>query len=285
MNKKTAPIDNTEEKEPPSTQVNPPDETGHLLPDKQSTVFTPEEREVSIEEMVEEIKKMFCYRFFFNFLLPCLLVAFWGFLIGVSQIIWEKTLLACDYDVIVCIKWLKKKFMTVIYEILAYALIHFYVFVHGIYHSKPYIRATGMSLALISFGYRYVTSHGFSAIDHSKANVQLAGFMMAFLFFIYFCFWVTVKMFKSSRKKGALWIFFWGSFWLILFYKRILKSCDHLQDSLDDDYRYSNSEGDCKWVKGDICWHYTIDGIFQPLFWGRDDCRKIETNLTMHHEL
>lgn len=242
-------------------------------------------QEVEIALVVKELKKMIC-SYLQRFIFPCCLVTFWGILIGISQIVWEKSLLACDYDIIVCIKWLKEKFLSVIWEIVFYSLVHYYIFLHGFFHPIPYIRATGISLATLSFCYRYLTSHGLSQIDHSKANVQLAGIIMVIFAMITFSFWVTAKIFKKKGVKiGSAWLSFWAILLLIVYYERVIRSCDHLEDSLVESVKYTDSEGDCKWEKGKVCWHYTIDGIFRPFFWGRDDCTKMNTNMDLHREL
>lgn len=279
MQNKTKTYTSIPQQEPPTS----------LTPSTQTTILDQEQEEIpnlsdiKVEQLAKAMK-VYISHYIDTIIGPCVIVTVWGTLIGIAQFIWESTLMACDYDIIVCIKWLKSKFITVIWEIFAYSLIHYYIFLHALLVNKPYLRATGITLALGSFGYRYITSHGFSAIDHSKANVQLAGFMIFVLVLISLSFYFTLKCCQKSRKSGVIWTLSWTFFWFFAYYIRVKRSCVHLQDSLDERIKYSDDEGDCKWVKGEVCWHYTIDGIFRPFFWGRESCGNMHTNLSIYHQ-
>ena len=214
--------------------------------------------------------------------LPGLLVATWSVLILYSQFMWEKSLVTCNYDIIVCIKWLKKKFFVVVYYILIYATIHFFIFVNAMFLKTPYVRWTGYAMSGGSFLYRYVSSSGFSTVDHSKANVQICTIIFIIFGLIFGYLYITAQMFKKRALFGFSWTFGSYAFLGLIYYLRLYRSCDHLQDSLVDSIKYSDAGKECKWSRGDICWHYAIDGIFQPLYIGRSRCETMHTELFSH---
>lgn len=165
-----------------------------------------------------------------------------------------------------------------------YCCIHFFIFLSALMVKQKPLKYLGMLMAISSFGFRWMTSHGFSALDHSKANVQVCGII--FLFMSSFSIWIYLAYKSYKKSAGCLvgYFTFWVLFWISLYYARVARSCDHLQDSLHPDVKYSEEGGECKWVKGKVCWDYTIEGAFKPLFWGHTECSQQEDNLTMHRK-
>ena len=74
------------------------------------------------------------------------------------------------------------------------------------------------------------------------------------------------------RKWFICWICSWLTFWFSVYYVRIADSCREINRGLVSNNAYSNEGGECKWERSNICWHYTVEGIYQPFFWGRDKC-------------
>jgi hypothetical protein len=147
-----------------------------------------------------------------------------------------------------------------------------------------YLRYIGIALSTVSYGYRWWTSNGFSTVDHSKANVQICTFFFFCMLMIFAWFYYLFKFFRISKLKGSAYLGGWFAFWFSIYYWRFARSCDHLNDSLVPEVKYSNAGGECHWERGSICWHYTIDGIFKPLYWGRTKCESFIDDYTMHKE-
>jgi hypothetical protein len=179
----------------------------------------------------------------------------------------------------VCLKWLKEKFLEVIGNVFIYTILHYLVFLTGLIHKNKIMKYIGTGMSSLSFIYRIWTSNGFSTVDHSKANVQICIFFFMVLIIITMWFFIMFKCFVRSTKSGSIFLGSWLLFWGVIYYARFARSCDHLQDSLVPEVKYSEEGGECHWIKGRICWHYTIDGIFTPLYWGRTKCDSFEDNL------
>ena len=207
-------------------------------------------------------------------------------MIVLAQYLWLWSLEGCEYDIIVCIKWLRGKFAKIIFLVLAYTTIHFVILLNSIFTKKFWLKILGLTMSIVSIGYRFLVSKGFSQTDHSKANFTLAVIMFILLTTIFSWFFLTFH-FVFSKQKWKKWAWFggWLFFWFLIYDLRIRRSCRHLQDSMDPGIKYSNIGNECRWEHASVCWHYTIDGIFQPLFWGRDDCAKISTDLDEHRGL
>lgn len=80
--------------------------------------------------------------------------------------------------------------------------------------------------------------------------------------------------------KFVTWLGFWILFWTVVYVAKISRSCEEIDRGLVSLKAYSNEGGECKWVRGKVCWHYTIEGIFKPFYWNRDTCDKFEDDLT-----
>jgi hypothetical protein len=85
-----------------------------------------------------------------------------------------------------------------------------------------------MAMAVSSFGYRWMTSHGFSALDHSKANVQVCGMIFVVMSSLTIWFYLAYKSFKKSKGCLVGYLTFWVMFWFSVYWARIARSCDHL---------------------------------------------------------
>ena len=86
------------------------------------------------------------------------------------------------------------------------------------------------------------------------------------------------------KWKFISWCSFWVAFWYGLYWWKIQRSCDEIDRGLVSMHAYSNDGGECKWVRGKVCWHYTIEGIFTPFYWNRDRCAYLEDDLTDYKE-
>ena len=215
---------------------------------------------------------------------PLIILIFWIALLTLAQILWKDSLLTCDKDFIACLKWLKSKMFLLINKVFYYCLIHFVIFLTALLVREKWLKYVGIFLAIASFAYRWNTSHGFSALDHSKANVQICGIIFTVMLSITLWMYSAYKSFKVGKGCLGIYLVVWITIWSMIYHYRIGKSCEHLQDSIHPDVRYSEEGGECKWVKGDICWDFTIEGGFKPLFWGKDRCELIEDNLAMHRK-
>ena len=238
------------------------------------------------EAMKREFKRYFMEKVYKKFVLTS-----WIFLLVYSQIAWTYSLIGCEYDIILCIIWLRTKFVKIIFWVVVYASIHFGIIVNAFFIKSLKMKIFGLATTFLSLLYRYSSSKGFSPTDYSQANFTLCCAVLIFLVVIFFWWYFTIKWFleakhRAKRKKISIWGAFWTTAWLYFLITRIFSSCSHLQDSFDRGSTYSNLDGDCKWSKGNICWHYTVDGIFRPLYWwGRGDCANFPTDLSLHKRM
>lgn len=81
------------------------------------------------------------------------------------------------------------------------------------------------------------------------------------------------------------WCCFWVFFWYAIYWWKIQRSCDEIDRGLVSLNAYSNEGGECKWVRGKVCWHYTIEGVFQPFYWNRDRCAYLEDDLSDYKDV
>lgn len=165
-----------------------------------------------------------------------------------------------------------------------YCLIHFIIFISAFWAKPKPLKYVGIALAVSSFGYRWLTSHGFSDFDHSKANVQLCGMIFTVMLVVTIWTFSAWKSWKVSKGCLGIYLAVWFTIWFSIYWTKIARSCVHLQDSIHPDVKYSEEGGECKWVKAKVCWDYTFEGAMSPLFWGQDKCSNIEDNLTMHRK-
>jgi len=170
-------------------------------------------------------------------------------------------------------------------KILYYCFIHYIVFISALFMKKKTIKYLGLFMSLSSFVYRCMTSHGFSAKDHSKANIQLCGIFLTFLIIITVWVYCAALSFKKSRKCFGIYMVVWCVLWSSFYWARVARSCEHLHDSLHPDDKYSDSVGECKWVESKICWNYTVEGMFKPFYWGRKKCENVVDDLTVHKKI
>jgi len=221
-----------------------------------------------------------------DYVCPVCVLIIWAFFMIGAQYSWNMSLIGCEYDIIVCIKWLRGKFVKIILYVLLYTTCHFVIFIHALFTKNRILKYTGFTLSVGSLFYRYMVSKGFTQTDHSQANFTLAVIIMIFMTALFLWFFISFYFLFKKEKKGAyIWFGAWVFIWFMIYDLRIRRSCRHLQDSMDPEIKYTNKGNECRWIHSTICWHYTIDGIFQPLFWGRDDCKKISTDLDEHRAL
>lgn len=259
---------------------------------------------------------------YFAYIKPCLIVTVEVVLLFIANLLFENSLSACDYDVIVCIKWLKSKMIGIIVQIFAFSLIHFTIVVLSIYIELCYVRWTGIILSMVSYGYRFQTSKGFGNLDHSKANMMISEMVLIFMTLVWIFWMITFKLWflnRRRRRKGykraqrlpggprgqrpslskvekfkkfvidkkwfLVWMGAWFSFWFSVYWIRIANSCREINMGLASLNGYSDKGGECVWERGSVCWHYTIEGIFRPLFWGREKCSDFKDDLSFHEEM
>jgi hypothetical protein len=157
-------------------------------------------------------------------------------------------------------------------------------------------------MSLISYAYVYIKSKGFGNTDHSQANFMISQMMTIFMVILYLWWSVTLKLWfkkpneeeNERKKKSSIsiqenniitflrtkklflgWICGWVLFWFSLYWIKIANSCSEINRGLMSLNAYSNDGGECVWERGDVCWHYTIEGIFTPLYYGRDKCTDV----------
>lgn len=133
---------------------------------------------------------------------PCLKLFFLFFMIVLANFLFENSLTACNYDVIVCIKWLRSKMIFIVLQVFVFALIHFMMVIVSLFEESKYIKWTGLSLSIVSYGYRIQTSKGFGNVDHSQANMMISEVLIIFMAITWSWWYVTFKLwFNSSIKK------------------------------------------------------------------------------------
>lgn len=159
-----------------------------------------------------------------------------------------------------------------ILKVFYYCCIHFFIFLTALWVKLKPLKCLGLLMAISSFAYRWVTSHGFSTFDHSKANVQTCSVIFFGMATITVWIYLAYKSYRKSARFFWGYLTFWITFWFLVYYSRIARSCNHLQDSIHPNVKYSEEGGECKWVKSKICWDYVIEGAFKPLFWGHMKC-------------
>lgn len=167
--------------------------------------------------------------------------------------------------------------------IVLFGFIHFYVFIHSFLLKARYLKIPGILISVSSFGYRAITSKGFSAEDHSLGNVVISGItiFLSFLIFLWIVF--TIKLFKKKIITGSIWLIFFVLICYYFYWEKVLNSCVHLNDSLDPRVKYSEEGKMCKWFQPKICPAYSIDGLFKVFYIGKDTCEKVDTtDLTYH---
>ena len=247
------------------------------------TISNPEARHKKIERIIlQELSSYWLRKYYKK-----LVLTGWIVLILYSQIAWTYSMIGCEYDIIVCIKWLRGKFIKIIFWVAIYSAIHFAILIHAFFTKNKKIKYIGYFLSLVSLGYRYLHSQGFSKLDYSQANFTLCCVMMMTFGCIFFWWFFSVRFYLMARKGRSrrlwVWSIFWASLWSYFYVSRFYLSCMNLQTSFDPSVRYSDTGKECRWARGKICWHYAVDGIFRPLFWwGRGDCRLFKTSLDYH---
>jgi hypothetical protein len=93
------------------------------------------------------------------------------------------------------------------------------------------------------------------------------------------------KSFKAGYRCLGIYLVTWVFIWYYIYWVRVARSCEHLYDSIHPDVKYSEAGGECRWVKGQVCWDYTIEGGFKPLFWGKDKCEDVVDDFTQHKRM
>ena len=212
-------------------------------------------------------------------------------LILYSQLAWLYAKTGCDYDLMVCLSWMRYQVVKILAWMALYSLIHFGVFIHAFHSKSPKIKILGFLMVFVSLGYRYTQSLGFFQMEYGQANFTLTFIFLLFLALVYFWWFLTLKFFLEARKgeklnKIRLWVGFWVLFFGYFYFSRIVFSCRNLQDSFDSRVKYSELGGECVWVKGRVCWHYAVHGMFRPVYWwGRGSCSNIGTDLSLHRKM
>lgn len=244
-------------------------------------------RRVEDKEVIDEIKEC-CKEMMSSTFLRILFRVFFliwisGFIIY-AQVLWYKSLETCKDDIIICLKEMQMKFFTILKFIFLFGLLHFLVVVQSLMLRDKFLQYTGTIIGVGSYLFRAFTSKGISAEDHSFANIMLSFLAIFVATMILLWFIATLEFFKKRAVYGFLWIIGFTAFIYYIYWNRVLNSCVHLNDSLDDRVRYSEQGPECKWFKPKICWHYTIDGIFKPLYYGKDTCEKADTTDLFDHK-
>ena len=143
----------------------------------------------------------------------------------------------------------------------------------------------GVLLVAITFYYIKETSKGITWEDHSQTNMIVANATMISMLLGTATIIASYKLFKYSRKAWCIVKAFLLLVLVCFYYVRVYSSCSHLQDPIQEPYRYEESGEICKWKKSGICWHYATFGLFKPVFWFiNNDCAKESTDVTIHRK-
>jgi hypothetical protein len=233
-------------------------------------------------------------------------------LIIVANIVFNKSNDSCKLDLIFCVKWLQNNMLSFIIEILVYTITHLIVFFTALKYCTSIKKAkwTGLILSTSSYIYRIFTSHGYSETDHSKANMIISQIMLLLLGIIWLFLKITYNLWRcklkraktykqvinyeensfqtdpavnsseiysntGSRKGFYAWTSFWITLWSLLFWFKIYLSCTEVNSGLMGKNSYKETEGECKMLRGPVCWHYTFDGLFKPMYWGGMSCENV----------
>jgi hypothetical protein len=197
-------------------------------------------------------------------------------------------------------------------------MIHFAILVVSIYMRVCYVRWTGIFLTILSYGFRIKTSKGFGNVDHSKANMMISEMVLLFMTIVWAFWTITFKLWFLNRRrtrkgysqaqrlpgnndpkskkdkyiqfaKDKKWFLVWSTFWVLfwggVYWVKIATSCREINRGLMSMNGYSDEGGECKWVRSNVCWHYTIEGIFRPFYWGREKCTDFTDDLSLHEEM
>ena len=241
-------------------------------------------------------------------------------LIIVANILFKKSNDSCKLDIIFCVKWLQNNMTVFIIQIFFFTLIHLLVFFTALKYCKNIKKAkwTGLIISISNYTYKTLSSHGYSESDHSKANILVSQTMMALIFIVFYSLTITYKLWRlkhkavqnykevanmdndvpspdvdltsvsknsntGSRKLFYVWITFWITFWSLFLFYRVILSCSEVNSGLMGKNSYRETEGECKMQRGSVCWHYTFNGFFKPLYWGRMSCENVVDVLDYPH--
>lgn len=196
---------------------------------------------------------------------------------------WKASLLTCNRDVITCLMIMQQKLGKLLNNLIFAGSIFTLMMISSCYMPNYVLGFTSMAMPCSTLAYLYFTSSGFDWKDHSSANFQI---MVSFIV-IFFVFFGVFRIFKNIYGRSKK--FFGLAFTLLLlalsyFYLVvILKSCSHFDDSLHPDYKINETGNECGWKKSSICWHYVVQDVYWPIFWGQEDCSFETTDMSKYH--
>jgi len=207
-----------------------------------------------------------------------------GLLLYISKLLWDISLQGCSGDIVECLIKMQHTFDQMMSTVVLFSIIHFTIFLMGVHIKNKLMKTLGIGIPTGTFFYLYYTCRGFTWEDHSQANFLLCQAVWVFLFTVYFLIRLNIYLYKNHKRVFRLWITFFSLLFLVFLWKRVLHSCGGMYEGLNSSDQYSESGNECQWNKSGICWHYTVDRMFAPLFWFRSDCAKEETKLNYYED-
>ena len=171
--------------------------------------------------------------------------------------------------------------------ILFYTIIHFFLFINAALEQKGKTKTVGIIIPTLSLTWRLAYLKVIKEYNYIDGINFMALQICFCCLLLIFAFYSTTFYLVLRKDKTAfmVWTTFVSLILFAFYYRRVFHSCDALQTSLDPRIKYSNKGSECRWERGKVCWHFTIEGLFTPLFWGRTDCSAFRTNLTLHKEM
>lgn len=212
-------------------------------------------------------------------------ITVWAIMYFYSLSAWKNSLEGCKADAMDCLVRLMKAFNSITLSILKFASIQFLILISGLHTSPLPLRLIGISIPIMTYVRLLWTSSNFTFADHSQANFLLCNFFWLVMLLVYLYIRFTIYLVRMRRSwVAALWIVGTTLSATYIVYQRTWNSCSGLQDSIGSEFgdTYSENGGECIWKKSTICWHYVIDGSMKPLFWGRNNCRAENTDLSFY---
>jgi hypothetical protein len=197
---------------------------------------------------------------------------------------WYQSLSRCELDMALCVSILKKQAPTLMLHVAKFALINFILLHVALRQNDQVARNTGIGIVAGTYLYIFFTSNGFSKEDHSQVNMVLAFVVFGLLNMLYATGYGLIRVWKRSKLLLLGLVLSLMALASLFYQLRVVSSCNHLYDSLHPDYVYSETGSECKWLRPKICWHYAIQGVYKPLFWGRSECNQYSTDLSLHRQ-
>ena len=210
---------------------------------------------------------------------PCAILVIWSALIVISWLCFILAEKICKKDVIYCLKNSQGDYIEAFLYTLIFSLCHFFILIHALFSRFRVLKYIGLLTASTSLLFKWYFND--SAVEKDwadRGNYFLIKMWFLFFVVVFGYLWLTDKLygikvsFTPRRLPFIVWIVVTGFFILRSLLGHSIWSCQNLNDSLDPRNRYSTKGGECAWEFGNTCWAYVIEGVFRPVYWGRETC-------------